>query len=229
LIYKFFEVQLYSILYSFQSNNINEIISNPIEYFKLMEHTNITYIIGKKNITDKNKIIEYNENKENCIKNLFNFTQFNNNIGFELSQKKLKINNIIHGIGLFFKNIELLFVIIFGEKLKFLKTNNIFFLILFFLLNFFTLISEIINILDISKLILNLEKFLNDIKECFRIEISPTVSIEKNKLVDYSVKNFISLIISSAFIAISIYLMKDVVGNRITLRTYNDYFNSRIN
>lgn len=229
MIYKFFEVQLYSILYSFQSNNINEIISNPIEYFKLMEHTNITYIIGKKNITDKNKIIEYNENKENCIKNLFNFTQFNNNIGFELSQKKLKINNIIHGIGLFFKNIELLFVIIFGEKLKFLKTNNIFFLILFFLLNFFTLISEIINILDISKLILNLEKFLNDIKECFRIEISPTVSIEKNKLVDYSVKNFISLIISSAFIAISIYLMKDVVGNRITLRTYNDYFNSRIN
>ena len=194
-----------------------------------MEHTNITYIIGKKNITDKNKIIEYNENKENCIKNLFNFTQFNNNIGFELSQKKLKINNIIHGIGLFFKNIELLFVIIFGEKLKFLKTNNIFFLILFFLLNFFTLISEIINILDISKLILNLEKFLNDIKECFRIEISPTVSIEKNKLVDYSAKNFISLIISSAFIAISIYLMKDVVGNRITLRTYNDYFNSRIN
>ena len=228
LIYSLLYFQIASFYNSFYLTEINEIVSNPVEYFDLMKYANFTYFDEVLNITKTNQTYLF-ENKEFFLKNLFNFTLFNNNIKFETCEKKLKKISITSFIFILAKYILLLFLLFFTRKLKFSDSTKIRFLIIFLLLNVFSLILTIINIIDGYKLYHRLEEFLNLLKNNFKIKISQYVEKKINIINDSYISDSISLIYSIFFIGFSIYLLKNVTEARTILRTYNDYLTSGIN
>jgi len=146
-IYFFFWCKFSSFFYSFKLKSINEIISDPIISFA--KNINITYISQYSNNADETIIMEFNKIKNSFIDNLINLTKFNNNIIiFESTKSKFKITNIIRGVVSLFKFITL-FLMLFKNKIKCIKFDKIPFLILFIILNIFSIIFEILDIIYI--------------------------------------------------------------------------------
>ena len=228
ILYYFFYYQIASLYYSFQLNEINEFISNPMEYFNLLEHINVTYISEAFNITKKEEIEVINEDKEYFIKSLLNFSRYSNNKTFDSIEREFKMINIIHFIIFFFKYIILILLLI-AIKFKYSSLYKIIFFILFLLLNFISLILESLNIYDINRFLDYLVYFLSQIENCFKIKIPESVFNETKKLNNSLYADYICIIISLYFIGASIYRYYRIRRNEAILITYNDYVNSKIN
>ena len=227
-IYLFFYYQIASLYYSFQLNKINDIISNPMEYFNLLDHINTTYISERFNNIKKEEIEAINEDKEYFIKSLLNFSRYSNNRTFDSIEKKFKIINIMHLIIFFLKYIILILLIL-AIKFEYSSLYKIIFFILFLSHNFFSLILESTNIYDIRTLLDYLTYFLNSIEICFRIEIPESVYNETKKLNNSLNADYICIIISLFFIVTSVYRYYRIRRNEAVLMTYNDYLNNKIN
>ena len=224
----FFPSKYFILLYSsFYLDEINEIISFPIEKLNLIEHTNITCITEILNINNVTQIKEINNNKESFINNLLNFTIINNNVKFESSITTLKSNNCI--VGLLFL-IKSTIICTFKSPPKFVLANRITFLIIFISLSFFSIILEIIAVNDSKKLIDSITKFSNKINKFFKIVIPDLIEDKINEL-NSSIKFNICTIICTIliFIAIPAYYLRIMLVGKLTLKTYNDYLKNRIN
>jgi len=214
--------------YSFQLDTINAIISKPIEKLNLMNHTDIIYITELLKINNETKINEINNNKESFINDFLNFTKLNNNVTFESSKKIFKIINIMHGVVCLIKFIILLLIFI-KNKFEFLESNTIFFLVLFILLNFFSLTLGIINIFYLNKIKDSLTNFSENIIKFFRIKIPELIENKIDDLKDSLVINIWIIIISIIFIGVFASILKNILKEKISLKTFQDYLKRRIN
>ena len=161
--------------------NNKEEINNPIEYYNSINTTDIKYIKQCLKIYNSSII---NENKEQYIKTLLNFTSINGNITFASSLKKYGLYNSLIVIILYIEIICALYI--FSELEK--KAGNYKNVISIIMLTFFLLIiSGILNILDIG-LISNIFASINS----FRYK---AYKIFKNKYLNDTSENYFLLIL----------------------------------
>ena len=153
----------------YNSFNLNNCFNNPIDYFNLESHINISNIEKILSFTNSSFTENY-ENKEYSIKKISNFTYINENLMIKSDIYFYKIYNIIIAI-IFFFNIIILIFIFFNNKYKYFYLPNS--AILLILLFSFNLISIIIEILDYNlnkKLSDSIKKYYNEIKNLFHIQ-----------------------------------------------------------
>ena len=143
-------------------------------------------------------------------------------------KKKFKIINIIHGVVCLIKFIILLLTF-FKNKFEFLESNTVFFLVLFILLNFFSLTLEIINIFYLNKIKDSLTNFSENIIKFFRIKIPELIENKIDDLKDSLVINIWIIIISIIFIGVFASILKNILKEKISLKTFQDYLKRRIN
>ena len=163
----------------FTINNLSktkECINNPIEYFNLLNSTNITYIAELKNITNNTIIDEMSNNKKLIIEQLLNFTFINENITFDSDYKKYRAFDIIIKYEFFFCSIFLIFVIInYKNKFKYIDSaKSIYLLIIIFFLDIKSLFLHFKFVNIISRLSESINKYFAKIKKIFEIEIPDT-------------------------------------------------------
>ena len=214
-----------SLYYSFRLNEINEIISNPIKNFDLMNHINITYIAKLLNITNEEDIQKFNKNKEVNINYLLNFTLINNNVTFKKSESKLRTISIVHSF-VFLLKLMVCILKVFSDYLDSKIKSCLF---IFFILNIFSFILESINYFETRKLLESLNEFFSIVKKLFRIEIPESYENEKNKLNDSLDGDIFCGIFSLIFIGFLICAYKSLIERSMTLKTFRDYLNSGIN
>ena len=227
-IYLFFYYQIISFYNSLYLTEIKEIVSNPAKYFYLEKHANFTYMDEIFIITQNNKTYLL-ENKEFFLNNVFNFTYFNDNIKFEIYEKKIKKTSITNFIFIIIKYTLLFFSIFYFRKIKLSNAIKIIHLFAFILLNAFSMVFEIRNIIVGYKLFRSLNKFFEVIQIFFKIEISQFVVDAKNKIHISYISDSISLTISIFFIGLSVFGLTNRIEEITILRTYNDYLTSGIN
>ena len=134
----------------------------------------------------------------------------------------------MHGVVCLIKFIILLLIFI-KNKFEFLESNTIFFLVLFILLNFFSLTLGIINIFYLNKIKDSLTNFSENIIKFFRIKIPELIEKTIDDLKDSLKNNVCTIIISIIFIGVFASNLKNILNEKMSLKTFQDYLKRRIN
>ena len=210
---------------SFYLDEINEIIPFLKEKLNSIENTNTTLFTEILNINNVTKINETNNNQESFINNLLNYTIIDNNVKLESSIKKVQIINCIVGaLGL----IRYIIIFSFRSKHKFIITNFIPILILFILLNILSIILEVIDTYDLKKIIDSLTKFSNKINKFFNKENPELIENKISELnVCININNYAIYGTILMFIVIPSFYLKNILKEKLSLKTYNDYLKNR--
>ena len=207
---------------SYNLDKLDEGLSNPIKNFDLLKYTNISYIADLLNITNSTKIRIVNENQEDFINNLINFTFINGNIKFKSCQKVLKIFNTIHTIFCFLKTMT--FIIIFlRKKNNFIKSKIFLFLVFLMIFSIISLIFEILDFNYCSELYNSISIFVGKISQFFRIDIPKVYKDEINKIDNLMEADSLNFIISIAMIIYNICICEGKIHKKLNLKTYKDY------
>ena len=170
-------------------DNIKKSINNPIEYFDLLNNTNIniSYIAELKKITDESIIEIMSKNKELTIKQILNFTLINSNTTFDSDYDIYKIYNIIIKYTSLFCLIFFIFTI-FNIKYQFKCLNSaksIYILIIIFFCDIFSFILYFKYFFINLKLFDSINEYFDRIKNIFKIEI-PKVNNDEFHYLNFS-------------------------------------------
>ena len=206
----------------FNLDKLNEGLTNPIKNFNLIQYTNISYITDILNITNSTKNLTINQNKEDFINNIINFTLINDNVKFESSQNILKIYNIIHTF-LFIIKILSFIAIFFRKKINFVKSKIILLSLLLLIFSIISLIFEILDYYYSKKLLFALSNFLDKISKLFIIDIPKVYKDDINKIDEIKDIDLINFIFSFILIIYSIIINHKKIRKILTLKTYRDY------
>ena len=213
----------FGILYSsFHLDNSYECTNNQLEYFNLINHTNIRYFY--RYIKNFNST-EFSENKENYIIKITNFTKINKDINFEIDQKKIQIINII--LGILNPLLYIVFIII-ERNIKCINLENKFKISTFIqLFNIISIIFENSNKNIINRFRNSLLIFYNRIEKLFQIKI-PDINNFELELMSFSEgMATLSLIYSIVLIIfMTIRCFKIVKEKRYLNNEYKDLFNN---
>ena len=202
-------------------DKLNEGLTDPIKKFDLIKYTNISYIIDILNITNSTKILTINQNKEDFINNITNFTLINGNVKFESSQNILIIYNTVHTI-LFIIKILLFIAIFFRKKINFVKSKIILLSILLIILNIISIIFEILDFSYSLILLHSLSKFSDRISKLFRIDIPKIYKNEIEKIHNFA-SDGSNFIISIILIIYSILIYAIKLNKKLSSKSYKDY------
>ena len=185
---------------------------NPLEYFNLKNHTNITFIARFFNITNLTIIYEQFESEENFINNIINFTFINKGIRVEPELKKYEILSTFLAI-VINKNYWLFFAIILNKNLKFINSKIVFLLILsiHFLFIIISLIISFLILKIINKLANSLTIFYSQIEYLFTYNIQPFIWNEVQNLNNTYYYICFNLLLSFFMICLIIILRKDSI------------------
>ena len=205
----------------FNLDKLNEGLTDPIKKFDLIKYTNISYIIDILNITNSTKILTINQNKEDFINNITNFTLINGNVKFESSQNILIIYNTVHTI-LFIIKILLFIAIFFRKKINFVKSKIILLSILLIILNIISIIFEILDFSYSLILLHSLSKFSDRISKLFRIDIPKIYKNEIEKIHNFA-SDGANFIISIILIIYSILIYAIKLNKKLSSKSYKDY------
>ena len=214
---------------SFHLDNSYECTNNQIEYFNLINHANISYIVDylqKKNITNFSNLTKISENKENFINNITNFSTINGGINFEKEQTNLQIINIILSITYTFTIITFIFIFI-NFPFKFINPIVLIIMSMFFYL--FSLISLIFEILDmkiINILYKSLRRFYSRIYKLFGLKI-PLSNLNELRFLNNSWKGIFICFFSSNFLFLIIVMIDfDIINSKKKSQNiYKELFN----
>ena len=205
-------VTYYPIYISFNLVEAGYSTKNPLEYFKLNNNTNITFIAGYYNITNLTIILEQYENEENFLNNKINFTSINKDIPFESDHKNYKILTIISAI---FETVNFIILsfILFNKKIN-CTANNIkivFCLIIIFIFYVFSIILLIIILIIINRLHKSLSEFYLLIEYLFNIKIEQFIWNELIDLDDnFDYECFNIIIVFLLIITIFVFCVKGI-------------------
>ena len=191
-----------------------ECINNPLEYFNLLNNTNINSIVKLKNISEKLIIDEIQINEKLIIEQILNFTSINGNIIFDFDYDKYKILDIIIRYEFFFCLIFLIFAIInYKKKFKYINSSkSIYLLIIIFFLDINSLFLHFKFLSIISKLSESINKYFTRIKKIFGIEI-PKANDEELKYLELSSGPIIFIIIIFIITFITVFVLCKKIHN----------------
>ena len=161
-------------------DNIKECINNPINYFNLLNHINITYIAELKNNTNESIIEEMYSDKEMAIRKILNFTHINGEITFNSNYSIYKFIDIsIKYLFLFFLIFFIFVVFNVQNKFKYLDPEkSIYLLVIIFFLDIFSLFIHFWFFIINEKLSASINKYFETIEKYFKIEIPKLINDE---------------------------------------------------
>ena len=165
----------YPIYSAFNLVEVSYSSKNPLEYFKLNNYSNITFIASYYNITNLTIIFEKFESEENFINYKINFTSINKDIKFESDLKRYKILSIILAILCTINHIVLIYIIFFNiiNNSKLVLLINI-----LFLSYIVSTILSIIILIITRRLNKSLTYFYSLIIRLFKVKISKFIRNE---------------------------------------------------
>jgi len=214
---------LASLYFSFHLDKSYECTNNQIEYFNLINHINISYF--DKYIKNFN-LTKFSENQENYINKIINFTKINEDINFEIAQRKIQIINII--LVILNPLIYIAFFIIFIERdIKYINLENKFKISAFIhLFNAISIIFELSNKNIIIRLNNSLLIFYQRIENLFKIKIPDINNDELTLLGILGGAALSSLIGSIILIILMTFKCFKIVHTKKDLNSdYKDLFN----
>ena len=225
IIFIIFIILHFATLYSlFHLDKSNECTKNQLEYFNLINHTNISYF--DKYLKNFN-LTEFSENKEKYIIKITNFTKINEDINFEIDQRKIQIINII--LGVLNPLIYIGIIIIFIERdIKYINLENKFKISAFIhLFNAISIIFEIANKNIIIRFRNSLLIFYKIIEKLFRIKIPDINDHELRLLAIPNVTAIYSYYVSIFLIFLMTFkCFKIIKEKKDSKNDYKDLFNN---